>query len=189
LFSLLDPRATTGRTNANMRFCWSDRTSGWDHLQLASFRGDEAHCCGPDAIDGALRQFDLWSGNIRKLKLARNRKSESQPGCLTCEQGKYDFLDGRFQTQARAMCGRNAVHLHAARNEPLKLESIAERLSKECDIKMLTLYASIRVRWIDMERISRRTSCINRNRGHRSCTQTCTRDGSVRSSSWITFES
>ncbi len=92
---------------------------------------------GPDAIDGALRQFDLWSGNIRKLKLARNRKSESQPGCLTCEQGIFDFLDGRFQTQARAMCGRNAVHLHAARNEPLRLESIAERLSKECDIKVL----------------------------------------------------
>jgi adenylyltransferase/sulfurtransferase len=92
---------------------------------------------GPDAIDGALRQFDLWSGNIRKLTLKRNRKNENQAGCVTCEQRIFDFLDGRYQTQARAMCGRNAVHLHVTRSEPLRLASIAERLSKECDVKVL----------------------------------------------------
>ncbi len=92
---------------------------------------------GHDAIDGALRQFDLWSGNIRKLTLKRNSKNESQPGCMACQQHVFEFLNGRYQTQARAMCGRNAVHLHVSRSEPLRLTAIAERLSQECDVKVL----------------------------------------------------
>lgn len=92
---------------------------------------------GHEAIDGALRQFDLWSGNIRKLRLERNRKTDGQEGCVACEQGIYNFLNGRFQTQARAMCGRNSVQLHARRSEPLRLDAIAHRLSQECDVKVL----------------------------------------------------
>lgn len=92
---------------------------------------------GHKAIDGALRQFDLWSGNIRRLRLERNCKADGHGGCVACEQGIYDFLNGRFQTEARAMCGRNSVQLHTRRSEPLRLDAIAKRLSKECEVKEL----------------------------------------------------
>jgi adenylyltransferase/sulfurtransferase len=106
--------------------------SNWQALEVIKFV-----VAGGEAIDGALRQFDLWSGMIRKLKLPRQLPSEENLGCKACVRGEYEFLDGKYQTQARAMCGRNAVHLHATRSEPLRLESIAERLSKECELKVL----------------------------------------------------
>ena len=91
---------------------------------------------GRDRIDGALRQFDLWNGTIRTLKLRRVRSGDNRTGCLACEQNQYDFLSGKYQTQARAMCGRNAVHLTALRAAPLNLQAIADRLSSECSIKV-----------------------------------------------------
>jgi len=91
---------------------------------------------GNDAIDGALRQFDLWNGTIRTLKLSRVRKKEGHSGCIACEQGQYDYLKGKYQTTARAMCGRNSVHLTSSRSEPLDLLAISNRLSRECSIKI-----------------------------------------------------
>jgi molybdopterin-synthase adenylyltransferase len=90
---------------------------------------------GPNAIDGALRTFDLWSGDIRKLKIPRLGRTDLFEGCPACELHRFDFLDGQMSTQAKAMCGRNAVHIHSPRREPLDLDSIVTRLGHECDIR------------------------------------------------------
>jgi molybdopterin/thiamine biosynthesis adenylyltransferase len=88
---------------------------------------------GPEAIDGALRTFDLWHGEIRKLTIRRQFPSDSRPGCRACVQRKFDFLSGDIGTHAKAMCGRNSVQINTTRSS-MDLKALAERLAQECEV-------------------------------------------------------
>lgn len=89
---------------------------------------------GPSAIDGDLRVFDLWQGDVRRLRLKRRTVTETDPGCSTCVLRKYEFLQGKRQSQAKILCGRNSVQIVRDRSEPLALEILAVRLSSECEV-------------------------------------------------------
>lgn len=91
-----------------------------------------------NAIESKLHLFDFWEGRFRSLKVPQVLESDSQPGCACCVQKQFEFLTGKRETHARALCGRNSVQIHATGGEPgrtLDLVAIAERLSTECDVK------------------------------------------------------
>jgi len=89
------------------------------------------------AGDGCLRIFDLWAGEVRKIKVPRNLASKEpneQLGCRACVQGDLDFLNGNIGTQARVLCGRGAVQIQASGREPLNLSVLAARLRTEGEV-------------------------------------------------------
>ena len=86
------------------------------------------------AGDGFLRVFDLWAGEVRKIRVPRNLTSNApvfQPGCRTCVQYQFDFLDGKMGTHARVLCGRGAVQLQSSGRGRLDLALLAKRLRQE----------------------------------------------------------
>ncbi len=82
------------------------------------------------AGDGFLRVFDLWAGDIRKIRVPRNSPSESskQFGCRACVHHQLDFLDGKLGTQARVLCGRGAVQIQSSGRDPIDLAVLSTRL-------------------------------------------------------------
>ena len=86
------------------------------------------------AGDGFLRIFDLWAGDVRKIRVPRNLASNApifQPGCKTCVQHQFDFLDGRVGTLARVLCGRGAVQIQSTGRSRLDLVLLSKRLRQE----------------------------------------------------------
>jgi molybdopterin-synthase adenylyltransferase len=89
------------------------------------------------AGDGSLRIFDLWAGEVRKIRVPRNLASKepnAQPGCRACVQGELDFLNGNVGTQARVLCGRGAVQIQASGRDSLNLSVLAARLRAEGEV-------------------------------------------------------
>jgi adenylyltransferase/sulfurtransferase len=103
--------------------------ANWQALEVMKFI-----LGGNAAIDGSLRVFDLWRGDVRKLSIARRMANDQDDGCAACVQHRYDFLTGEHGTRAKSMCGRNAVQINSARSEPLNLDVIAQRLRSECTV-------------------------------------------------------
>ena len=86
------------------------------------------------AGDGFLRIFDLWAGDVRKIRVPRNVTSNAsvfQPGCKTCVQNQFDFLDGKVGTVARVLCGRDAVQIQSSGRSRLDLALLSKRLRQE----------------------------------------------------------
>jgi len=87
------------------------------------------------AGDGFLRVFDLWAGDVRKIRVPRNarnaRNASSDPsvvGCKSCVRGELDFLDGKIGTSARVLCGRGAVQIQSSGRDPIDLAVLSTRL-------------------------------------------------------------
>jgi adenylyltransferase/sulfurtransferase len=69
-----------------------------------------------------LTVFELWSGEIRNVTL--NRLST----CPTCVERRFDFLDGVDASDAKVLCGRNAVQIHVPLGRTVDLPVLARRL-------------------------------------------------------------
>ena len=83
------------------------------------------------AADGCLRVFDLWSGDVRKIRVPRNMASSDRVddvGCKSCVQKELEFLEGRVGTSARVLCGRGAVQIQSSGRDPINLDVLASRL-------------------------------------------------------------
>jgi molybdopterin-synthase adenylyltransferase len=78
------------------------------------------------AGDGYLRVFDLWAGDVRRIRVPRNLD-----GCRTCIQGQFDFLEGAIGTHARILCGRGAVQIQSAGRDRIDLHVLSTRLKQE----------------------------------------------------------
>jgi molybdopterin-synthase adenylyltransferase len=78
--------------------------------------------------DGCLRVFDLWHGEVRKLRVPPN------PTCLVCGQGQFEFLSGSAGSLARVLCGRGAVQIQSAGKRQLDLGVLATRLAAEGEV-------------------------------------------------------
>ena len=85
------------------------------------------------AGDGFLTVFDLWAGDVRKIRVPRNLPNESskQLGCRACVHHQLDFLAGKMGTQARVLCGRGAVQIQSSGRDPIDLAVLSTRLKKE----------------------------------------------------------
>ncbi len=78
------------------------------------------------AGDGFLRVFDLWAGDVRKIRVPRNSE-----GCRTCIQRHFDFLEGDIGTRARVLCGRGAVQIQSSGRDRIDLQVLSQRLMSE----------------------------------------------------------
>lgn len=109
--------------------------ANWQALEVMKIlAGDRKVDSEITPLGGSLRVFDLWRGDIRSIRLERLVATSSHPGCPACVQQRYDYLDGKYVTQARPMCGRNSVHLHIDRSSPMDLNLLAQRLSNDCEV-------------------------------------------------------
>lgn len=69
-----------------------------------------------------LINIDLWEHTYDVLAIQR------RADCLTCGQGKYEFLDGaRGGTETASLCGRNAVQVNPGRGHTINLNEMAKR--------------------------------------------------------------
>ncbi len=81
--------------------------------------GNESHL-----IKG-LQVVSMWDARSRVVPLDRLLENSN---CLTCQQGRFEWLEeGRF-TQAVRLCGRNSVQINPAAKQPLDLSSLETRL-------------------------------------------------------------
>lgn len=76
---------------------------------------------GAQAGDSKLVSFDVWSGEYRAVRVARN------PACRVCARREFRYLEGQAQPHV-TMCGRDSVQIHE-RSRHLDLPALAKRLS------------------------------------------------------------
>jgi molybdopterin/thiamine biosynthesis adenylyltransferase len=73
------------------------------------------------ALEPALLEVDVWSGELRRLPLAR------QPDCPCCGARQFPFLHEPAGRPATILCGRNAVQVRG-RGAPPDLDRVARAL-------------------------------------------------------------
>ena len=74
----------------------------------------------PEALHGRLLSFDVWTGRMQSIRLARN------PECRACAKHHYPYLEGEAQPHI-TLCGRDSVQIHE-RSRALDLPALASRL-------------------------------------------------------------
>lgn len=84
---------------------------------------------GPDALEPAMIQFDLWEGDWLRMDLSAARR----PDCPVCAKGEYEALSGDGQSTAVSLCGRNMVQISFPRRgeapPDLDFPTLAARLA------------------------------------------------------------
>ena len=73
-----------------------------------------------DALHGSLISFDIWSGHLQSIRVARN------PGCRTCVKREFSHLEGETQPHI-PMCAPDSVQIHQ-RSRALVLQTLTARL-------------------------------------------------------------
>ena len=79
-----------------------------------------------DRVCPTLLNVDLWTNTVMQLKVAG---AYERGDCPCCQQGRFDYLDGRLGSGAATLCGRDAVQLtHRQDPEEFDLDRVAARL-------------------------------------------------------------
>jgi adenylyltransferase/sulfurtransferase len=83
---------------------------------------------GPASINARLTTVDVWSGEIRQIKLPIR-----DPACPCCARREFVHLNGQRRVPI-SLCGRNAVQIHD-RSRPVDLAELAERLAPLASVR------------------------------------------------------
>ncbi|MEQ1824343.1 MAG: ThiF family adenylyltransferase [Pirellula sp.] len=78
--------------------------------------------------DGCLRVFDLWHGEVKKIRVSRSKS------CPACANHRFDFLSGDMGTRARVLCGRGAVQIQPSGRQSIDLGALSARLKGEGEV-------------------------------------------------------
>jgi len=78
-----------------------------------------------DEVRPRMTIIDAWKGTFETIDLSKAKGSGS---CPTCDEGHFDFLEGRAGASATTLCGRNAVQIAPGCEDRLDLGQLAERL-------------------------------------------------------------
>ena len=79
-----------------------------------------------DRVTPTMLSFDLWSGSLMQLKVAR---AYDDGDCTCCKHRQFEYLDGQRGSGTTTLCGRDAVQLtHKQHAGKLDLDEIAGRL-------------------------------------------------------------
>ncbi len=82
-------------------------------------------CGADDQLNNGLLSVDVWTNALRHL-----RSLERDRGCVTCGQGRFEFLESRASTRATALCGRDAVQVSPPEGVIVDLPTLANRLAR-----------------------------------------------------------
>jgi adenylyltransferase/sulfurtransferase len=80
----------------------------------------------PDALNRKLVSFDLWEGWHREIDASPRARRADCPACG--DAARRDFLRGRRESTAAALCGRDAVQVLPAQDTTVDLPALAARL-------------------------------------------------------------
>jgi molybdopterin-synthase adenylyltransferase len=80
----------------------------------------------PERLNGKLMNFDLWENQVSGIDLA-NLRHEGE--CPACGQRNFEFLEGRHESRAQLLCGRDAIQLFRTSPGAADFTSIANRLA------------------------------------------------------------
>lgn len=75
-------------------------------------------------INRGLICIDLWAHDYTHLP-----KTERDPHCPCCGQGKYEFLEARAVSRATSLCGRHAVQVSPSASRNLDLKELGKQLA------------------------------------------------------------
>jgi molybdopterin-synthase adenylyltransferase len=76
---------------------------------------------GAKEINPDLIIIDIWNDDFQRMKVAR---FENCPAC----HGKYEFLEGKFNTKTTSLCGQNAVQVLSSGPVRLSFADLSRRL-------------------------------------------------------------
>jgi molybdopterin/thiamine biosynthesis adenylyltransferase len=78
-------------------------------------------------VNRGLLSFDVWANRWKQLEVASARE---QGDCPCCKHRHFEFLEGRVESTAATLCGRDSVQISNANAHPLNLADLARRLSR-----------------------------------------------------------
>jgi adenylyltransferase/sulfurtransferase len=78
--------------------------------------------------DTCLNEIDFVSDRWTRIEV------QKRPGCPTCDQSNFEYLEGRIASQAARLCGRETVYILPDRAMSLDLQALARRLSDAADV-------------------------------------------------------
>lgn len=84
-----------------------------------------------DQVSRKLQMFSLWSNETRSIDVSNLRE---RVDCPTCQQGKFEWLEGKRGAQSVILCGRNAVQLSFADRSEIDLVGLGERLASADEV-------------------------------------------------------
>ncbi|MEY4565107.1 MAG: Molybdopterin-synthase adenylyltransferase [Planctomycetota bacterium] len=102
---------------------------------IASWQAIEAIkiiCSVTNSTLGQLQVIDLWEGTHRRIALDRLRAADN---CPTCGKGDYEFLEGRRNSAATVLCGRDAVQIQPPTTQHINLIDMAQRLEVHGEVQ------------------------------------------------------
>jgi len=76
---------------------------------------------GSDQINHDLIIIDAWADTFDRFKVS------PQMNCPAC-QGRYEFLEGKFEVKTTFLCGQNSVQVGNPRLEKISFDELASRL-------------------------------------------------------------
>jgi molybdopterin/thiamine biosynthesis adenylyltransferase len=78
----------------------------------------------PDRVHRAFVSLDLWENRSHRMAYGL-----PEPLCRCCGKRRFDFLEGTLETEATALCGRNAVQILPGRRQRLDLALLGKRMA------------------------------------------------------------
>lgn len=94
---------------------------------LVSNQGTSGH---PTAADSELQPatltvFELWAGETRNIQVVPDAQ------CVCCKRREFPFLSGLHCSDAKVLCGKNAVQITVPADRTLDLATLAKRLRSD----------------------------------------------------------
>ena len=74
---------------------------------------------------GKLVYVDAWNATLDQFEVHKR-----DTPCRVCDEGSYDFLEGRAGTYASALCGRDAVQLNLRGESQVSFSDLARQLER-----------------------------------------------------------
>lgn len=84
----------------------------------------------PERLIRELRYVDLWSGVQEQVIVEK-----ATPTCRTCDERRFEFLEGQHHTRSASLCGHNAVQVRPQGNVAPDFISLAQRLRPLGDVQ------------------------------------------------------
>jgi len=96
---------------------------------IGSWQANEAIkvCAGrEDEVEPQLLSFNLWSGEVRALRMERAREGAA---CPCCGQRRFEYLDAQATSTTTTLCGRESVQVNPKPGARVDLVELARKLS------------------------------------------------------------
>ena len=99
---------------------------------IGSWQANEALkiCAGhTDDVEPQLLSINLWSGEVRPLRLDRVRGEHDTDGCPCCVRHQFEYLDAKATSTTTSLCGREAVQVNPQPGARVDLVELARKMA------------------------------------------------------------